>query len=220
METTSRWPVKFPETSHVPSEKPIQFSEIPNYWKLDNKENMASPTVLDSKSSHPLADRNTSTSSAKETRSEAAATRLRQELYDMKSYLVEEDHIKASPYIDTGNLLDLRRLSTPNRFLALALTFLEPTREDYATAPYLDSFNWHIVFHMLRHLCRAADFEWHEQEFHIVIFRSVLKEGADRKRLGVLDQNSHAEACASGGLLKYWFGKPDDKNRNLATCTF
>jgi hypothetical protein len=35
-----------------------------------------------------------------------------------------------------------------------------------------------------------------------------------------LDYESHAEACESGGLLKYWFGKADGERRNLATCKF
>jgi len=34
----------------------------------------------------------------------------------------------------------------------------------------------------------------------------------------IFDKAAHAEAIKSGGLLKYWFGIPDENRRNLATC--
>ncbi|USW56788.1 hypothetical protein Slin15195_G101070 [Septoria linicola] len=124
----------------------------------------------------------------------------------------------SSPYANIENQLVLEDVETPYRLFAFALTALKPIRDDYATAPYLESFNWPEVFELLRELCKQVDFEWKELKFYTVIFRSVLLPGIDRDRLGLLDQKSHEEACASGGLLKYWFGSCDGDLRNLATC--
>ena len=124
----------------------------------------------------------------------------------------------SSPYSDLENQLLLQELDLANQLLALALTALRPTREDYATAGYLESFNWPEVFALLRSLCKKYNHDWRQQYFYVVIFRSKLKEDIDRDRLGLLAQKSHQEACASGGLLKYWFGSPDESRQNLATC--
>jgi hypothetical protein len=124
----------------------------------------------------------------------------------------------SSPYPDIENQLDLPTLPEPSRLFALALTSLSPTRPDYATAPYLESFNWPHVFALLRALTQKAGVQWRRTEFYVVIFRSKLNEVIDREKLGLLDQMSHQEACASGGLLKYWFGSPNGERRNLATC--
>lgn len=127
-------------------------------------------------------------------------------------------HLISSPYPDFANQLRLEDLEAPFRLFAFALSILRPIREDYATAPYLDSFNWSEVFALLRSLCERTGFHWKELGFYVVIFRSKLLEGADRERLGLLDQKSHEEACQSGGLLKYWFGSTNGERRNLATC--
>lgn len=127
-------------------------------------------------------------------------------------------HLISSPYHDLPNRLVLDHLETPYRLFAFALTSLKPIRHDYATAPYLESFNWPDVFAHLRHLCRQTGFVWKQLRFYTVIFRSVLLPGIDRGRLALLDQMSHEEACASGGLLKYWFGSTDAELKNLATC--
>lgn len=124
----------------------------------------------------------------------------------------------SSPYPELANQLRLEDLETPFRLFAFALTVLRPIREDYATAPYLGSFNWTEVFAVLRSLCKQTGFQWKETGVYVVIFRSKLLAGTDRERLGLLDQKSHEEACASGGLLKYWFGSTDNERRNLATC--
>ncbi|KAF2764342.1 hypothetical protein EJ03DRAFT_32472 [Teratosphaeria nubilosa] len=125
-----------------------------------------------------------------------------------------------SPYTSPQHALDLTTLPDTARLFALALTTLAPIREDYATAPYLDSLNWSEVFRSLRTLIKEAGIEWRDQEFYVVIFRSTLKDGADRDWLGKLDEESHREACQSGGLLKYWFGECDESRRNLATCVW
>lgn len=129
-------------------------------------------------------------------------------------------HLISSPYPDFENQLKLEGLDTPHQLFAFALTTLRPVRVDYATAPYLESFNWSEVFSFLRALCERTGHEWQETSFYTVIFRSTLLEGIDREELGRLDQKSHEEACASGGLLKYWFGSCDDQRRNLATCKY
>jgi hypothetical protein len=127
-------------------------------------------------------------------------------------------HIISSPYSSLINQLHLPSLPLEARLLALSLTALKTTRPDYATAPYLASFNWSEVFALLRSLCAQSNHNWQSSEWYVVIFRSKLQESADRERLGLLDQMSHQEACASGGLLKYWFGETDGERRNLATC--
>lgn len=127
-------------------------------------------------------------------------------------------HLVSSPYPEFANQLRLEGLETSFKLLAFALSILRPVRADYATAPYLMSFNWGEVFALLQSLCKRAGFCWKEMDVYVVIFRSKLLESADRTRLGLLDQKSHEEACASGGLIKYWFGSTDNDRRNLATC--
>ena len=130
-------------------------------------------------------------------------------------------YIVVSPYTSPAHLLDLSTVSPPNQLLAKALALMQPTRDDYAVAPYKDSFNWSTVVYRLRHLLKQSDFQWTQQmKFYIVAFRSQLPSTTDRGHLGALDKAAHAEATASGGILKYWFGIPDENGRNLATCTF
>ena len=103
--------------------------------------------------------------------------------------------------------------------MAKALTLLKTTRDDYATAPYGDSFNWPEVLDEFKKLCELEDgFHWQEKTFYIVAFRSKIRPTTDRSHLGALDEASHLEATKGGGLLKYWFGEPDAAGRNLATC--
>ena len=73
---------------------------------------------------------------------------------------------------------------------------------------------------VLRDLARQDGVVWQETSLYVVVFRSQLKDGIDNDWLYKLDYESHAEACESGGLLKYWFGKGDGERRNLATCKF
>ena len=126
----------------------------------------------------------------------------------------------SSPYNDPDHLLDLRSLETQSRLLAQALSFLKPIRDDYATADFIVSFNWDEVLAALRNLATAEQHIWTEQSFYTVIFRSTLNKGVDEQRLHDLDKNSHREAVESGGLLKYWFGKRDADERNLASCEY
>ena len=129
-------------------------------------------------------------------------------------------HLISSPYNDPKHLLDLRTLEPQSRLLSLALTFLKPIRADYATGDYMASFNWSEVLSALRTLAAEEGHAWTEQAFYTVIFRSELNANVDEQRLHDLDKNSHREAVESGNLLKYWFGKRDGEDRNLATCMF
>ncbi|KAF1943736.1 hypothetical protein EJ02DRAFT_452996 [Clathrospora elynae] len=126
----------------------------------------------------------------------------------------------SSPYNNPGHHLDLSspHLTTPSRLFALALTALKPTRTDYATAPYTSALNFDSVLPVLRGLVAKENVQWPEISFYIVIFRSKLKPNIDNDYLYKLDYESQREACESGGLLKYWFGKTDTERRNLATC--
>ena len=128
------------------------------------------------------------------------------------------DFLVVSPYAFQPHLLDLRTLEYSQNLLARALTLLKPVRTDYATAPYHESFNWASVIDHLRFLNEEAGHFWSWQHFYIVVFRSQVPPTTNRVELGELDEKAHAEATQSGGLLKYWFGKPDENGRNLATC--
>lgn len=128
--------------------------------------------------------------------------------------------LQTSPYNEEPHLLDLSSLAVPQQFLAQALVYLRPVRNDYATASYIDSFNWSEIIHALKNLLGSSNHGWVQRSFYIVVFRSQVLATTDRLHLGALDKRSHAEAMKSGGLLKYWFGTPDICGRNLATCKF
>jgi hypothetical protein len=126
-----------------------------------------------------------------------------------------------SPYSSPPHLLNLSTVCPTNRLLAQALTILQPTTPSYATTPYLEAFNWPEVASTLRELVSSKPgLHWPRKEFFLVVFRSQIPPTTSRKHLGALDQASHAEAMASGGLLKYWFGTADDEGKNIATCRF
>ena len=131
---------------------------------------------------------------------------------DAKEWLV------ISPYVVHPHLLNLSTITKPQQLLAKALTVMTPIRQDYATAPYQESFNWNEIVTTLQGLISALGIHWTRTSFYIVVFRSRVLPSTDRSELGGLDQRSHAEAMKSGGLLKYWFGVPDSNFRNLATC--
>ena len=128
-------------------------------------------------------------------------------------------HLVVSPYTTLPHLLDLTTVDISCQLLARALTIMDAVREDYATAPYLESFNWPHVIDRLRALAKLEGYRWTERSFYVVVFRSRLIAGVDRTNLGALDELAHREATSSGGLLKYWYGRPDENRRNLATCT-
>ena len=150
----------------------------------------------------------------------------------VSSVLAEPDHdhdppspldplapLIVSPYTSPTHLLDPLSVSASAFLMARALAHLKPVCKDYATAPYHYAFNWKDVFEELQVLSKAAAVSHWQGHFYIVVFRSRLRPKCDLPHLHSLDEQSHAEAMKSGGLLKYWFGKPDENGRNLATCT-
>ena len=112
-------------------------------------------------------------------------------------------YVVSSPYTDDAHLLDLQTLDVENQLLARALTELSCTRDDYATAPYVDSFNWNECIAELKHLAKDHNHEWRETSFYIVAFRSQIPPTTLYSELGELDKAAHLEAVQSGGLLKY-----------------
>lgn len=112
-------------------------------------------------------------------------------------------YLVVSPYLEQDHLLDLETLDAENKLLALALTRLKCLRNDYATAPYIESFNWDEIIDTLRALAHEVDHRWKETSFFVVAFRSRIPPTTVYADLGVLDKAAHAEATASGGFLKY-----------------
>ncbi|KAK3365430.1 hypothetical protein B0H63DRAFT_445670 [Podospora didyma] len=127
-------------------------------------------------------------------------------------------YLIVSPYTEQQHLLDLDTLDAENQLLALSLVKMTCLREDYATAPYLETFNWEEIIATLRDLVREKKHSWKETSFYIVAFRSQIPPTTVYAELGALDKAAHIEATTSGGFLKYWFGTPDVEGRNLATC--
>lgn len=115
---------------------------------------------------------------------------------DDSSYMV------VSPYTEPEHLLDLRTLDSENALLAQALAVMKSLREDYATAPYEETFNWTEVIDELRRLTKEAGHKWKETSFFVVAFRSRIPPTTVYAELGALDKAAHAEATASGGFLK------------------
>jgi hypothetical protein len=88
------------------------------------------------------------------------------------------------------------------QLLAQALTRLTCTRDDYATAPYTESFNWNECIAELKHLAKEHDHLWAAKSFYLVAFRSMIPPSTVYSELGELDEAAHLEAVRSGGLLK------------------
>ncbi|KAI0009700.1 hypothetical protein F4779DRAFT_357684 [Xylariaceae sp. FL0662B] len=130
----------------------------------------------------------------------------------------KEHFLVISPYTEQEHLLDLRTLDAEHALLAQALVHMRCLRPDYATAPYLEIFNWEEIIEHLRQLVRQQGHTWKETSFFVVVFRSRIPPTTVYEELGTLDKAAQAEATASGGFLKYWFGEPDKDGYNLATC--
>ncbi|KAI9365552.1 hypothetical protein DFJ73DRAFT_605829, partial [Zopfochytrium polystomum] len=143
-----------------------------------------------------------------------------------------------SPYTTPEHLLDLRTLDPATRLLAQSLALFSATRADYATAPYASSFPFAAIVADLQHrlTLTTPPTPFPARSYYAVAFRSKRRGisplspsstpssaaafEAGSAALGHLDERSHAEASASGGLLRYWFGAPDAAGRNLATCVW
>jgi len=133
---------------------------------------------------------------------------------------VKKDLLVTSPYTDIRHLLDLSTLDFPYQYMAKALTIMHPLTPAYSTAPYSEAFNWLDIVAKIRDLVDADGYAFPETSFYIIVFRSCIPPTTDRSHLGELDAEAHQEAVESGGLLKYWFGSPDEEGRNLATCVW
>ncbi|RFU35926.1 hypothetical protein B7463_g390, partial [Scytalidium lignicola] len=142
------------------------------------------------------------------------------ERIEEKNEIENKDLLVVSPYTEKPHLLDLHTLELESQLLAEALVELKCLREDYATAPYTESFNWMEVMVSLQKLIEQSGLAWKDSSFYIVVFRSQILPTTIYADLGVLDKAAHAEAMASGGFLKYWFGTPNEAGRNLATCVW
>lgn len=113
-------------------------------------------------------------------------------------------YLLVSPYHEQEHLLDLQTLDhVEHQLLALALTNMKCLRDDYATAPYTETFNWGEIIEGLQTLVREISHMWKETSFYIVAFRSQIPPTTVYTELGTLDKAAHAEATASGGFLKY-----------------
>jgi len=132
------------------------------------------------------------------------------------------DLLQASPYSDRSHLLDLTTLDRPLQLFAEALTGMRWITQEFATAAYDRSFNWDSIVDIFSRAVRAEHAETMPEKLHfyVIVFRSRVNQHADRQLLGELDKAAHLEAVGEGGLLKYWFGEPDEAGRNLATCEF
>jgi len=111
-------------------------------------------------------------------------------------------YIVSSPYTDDAHLLDMETLDRENQLLSRALSHMTCTRDDYATASYIESFNWNECFDRLKDLAKDEKHEWRETSFYIVAFRSQIPPTTLYSELGELDKAAHREAIKSGGLLK------------------
>lgn len=145
---------------------------------------------------------------------EKSRTTVADEESSFSDQLITSPYNKPSHYLSLANPL----LPLPSVLLALALTALQPLVSTYTTTAYTSALNLDVVLDVLRGLVRSEGVNWPETRFYVVVFRSKLKQNIDNDYLYKLDEESHAEACDSGGLLKYWFGKSDAERRNLATC--
>ncbi|KAH8808327.1 hypothetical protein F5884DRAFT_365498 [Xylogone sp. PMI_703] len=142
------------------------------------------------------------------------------ETLEEKTTTENKNLLIVSPYIDEPHLLDLYTVELESQLLAKALVGLKCLRDDYATSPYNETFNWSEVITSVQQLIAQSNYTWQDSKFYIVVFRSQVPPTTVYADLGVLDKAAHAEAMASGGFLKYWFGTPNEEGRNLATCVW
>lgn len=132
--------------------------------------------------------------------------------------------IRSSPYYDKSHWLDLKTLEEPYKVLALALQSFQPVTEKYAFDPYQEAFNISEVIELAKDYSKQLQVDFPKTTLYVIAFRSILyaevQASAEKRQfLAKVDNDSHIEANVSGGLLKYWFGTPDDVHgQNLATC--
>lgn len=129
----------------------------------------------------------------------------------------------SSPYVEQDHLLQLSKLQPEFQATAHALQTLRATSPKYAVEDYISSFNINEIVEQIRAEASQKGYPIPHQ-IYVIAFRSVLKPDirSDPEKINLLyeaDRQSHAEANILGGLLKYWYGEPDQKTgHNLATC--
>ncbi|ODV81096.1 uncharacterized protein CANTADRAFT_25357 [Suhomyces tanzawaensis NRRL Y-17324] len=134
------------------------------------------------------------------------------------------DQIRSSPYHEKEHWLDLTKVPDTKRVIALALQSFEPRNEQYAFDDYDQAFNIPEIVELARNYAKQLEIEIEPTSVYVIAFRLILKlevqaSSENRRFLAKVDKDSHVEANESGGLLKYWFGTPDDVHgKNLATC--
>lgn len=148
----------------------------------------------------------------------AKTRRLKPDSVPLSPRPQDDKLLQASPYTGRDHLLDFTTLIKPLQHFAKALTGMRAIRPDYATAPYHQSFNWDSIVDIFSQTARSQLDLPVSLDFFVIVFRSRINDHADRQLLGELDKAAHVEAVQGGGLLKYWFGTPDDLGKNLATC--
>lgn len=132
---------------------------------------------------------------------------------EISKALTLPNHIITSPYTSPEHQLDLSTLDAEHALFARALQGLRVVRDDYATAGYIESFNWGEIMGRLRELVEEEGGPnggrespgtggFKETSFFIVAFRSRVPPTTVYEDLGVLDEVAHAEAVACGGFLK------------------
>ena len=133
--------------------------------------------------------------------------------------------IVSSPYIGKRNLLHLGKLERPYQLVAYALlSFSLRLDKNYAFDEYEDIFNLEEIRALVEQYSLQINYRFPGITAYVIAFCSSLKDevrksATCRKELADIDTHAHAEANESGGLLKYWFGVPEDLHgRNLATC--
>ncbi|KAM5363208.1 hypothetical protein ACJA88_013646 [Fusarium oxysporum] len=84
-------------------------------------------------------------------------------------------YLVKSPYTEQEHLLDLESLDNENALFARALSRLRVLREDYATAPYTEAFNWIEVIEELKRLAVKSEEGFKETSFYIVLSGHVSR---------------------------------------------
>jgi hypothetical protein len=84
---------------------------------------------------------------------------------------------------------------------------LSPIHPDYATMPIQEGFNWSSCLGDVRF-----------ERLYLVVFRSVLRVGADLELLWEHDRRVQAEAVEAGGLLCYFRGVINEQRECLSLC--
>lgn len=132
--------------------------------------------------------------------------------------------IRALPYFDEAHFLHLSTLTPDYQAFALALQHLVVRDARYAFDTYEETFNIKEIILKAREYAYELNTTFENTSVYIIAFRSILKEEVQqsvskRQWLSEIDKASHYEATESGGLIKYWYGVPDDEHaQNLATC--